>query len=215
MAGSEGENPIGQVAATLPVGDFGTEGTLPAGEPGHGSSTQVGSVHVSSALQVAVPVVEYPVSQSTAILLPVGDVRTEGIVASAFCPWHGSSTQVGNIQVSSSLQVAVPDGEYPTGQVTAMSTPVGDFGTDGSVPFDFTAGQGSSMQVGIVQVSSALQVAVPDGEYPTSHVTTMPLPVGDVGAYGWVSFVVAGQGSSLHLVSFPDASSPSPVKLTR
>jgi hypothetical protein len=86
---------------------------------------------------------------------------------------------LGNTHVSSSLQVAVSEAEYPLAQVTSISVPVGDNGAEGILTFASVAGQGSSLQVGSVQVLSALQVAVSDVENPVAQVTAIPAPVGD------------------------------------
>jgi hypothetical protein len=87
---------------------------------------------------------------------------------------------LGNTHVSSSLQVAVSEVEYPLAQVTSISVPVGDTAAIGVMPSAASvAGQGSSLQVGSVQVLSALQVAVSDVENPVAQVTAIPVPVGD------------------------------------
>jgi hypothetical protein len=113
---------------------------------------------------VAVPVVEYPVAQVTGMSVLVTDSGTSGrlgSVAESKDDRQGSSKQVGNDHVSSTLQVAVPVVDHPVAQVTAMSTPVGDSGTNGLCSDAGTvAGQGSSTQVGRTQVPSTLQVAV-------------------------------------------------------
>jgi hypothetical protein len=80
--------------------------------------------------------------------------------------------QSGNIHVSSTLQVAVLDVDHPVAQVATIPVPVGVSGADGVDEFAAAvAGQGWSTQVGNVQVSSALQVAVPVVEYPVSQTT--------------------------------------------
>jgi hypothetical protein len=206
-------NPIGQVASIpLPVGALGADGKVPASVGGQGSSLQVGNSHVSSALQTAVPVVEYPVAQVTAMPLPVFVVGADGVAPLATSvAGQGWSMQVGNVHVSSALQVAVEDVDHPVAQVAVIPWPVGVVGTDGLDPLaSAVAWQGSSMQVGNCHVSSALQVAVPDGENPMSHVTGISPPVADVGTDGVVPSAVPGQGSSLHWVSPLDASSPGP-----
>ena len=55
------------------------------------------------------------------------------------------------------------------------------------------------MQVGRVQLLSALHSAVPVVEYPVAHVTAMSVPVADSTAAGVVPLAaaVAGHGSSV------------------
>jgi hypothetical protein len=202
-----GEYPVAQVTAIpSPVLDCGAAGVGPfaSSVAGQGSSLQAGNRHVPSALQVALPVGEYPTGQVALTSLPVGDSGTDGAIAdpaapSEFTASQGSSTQDGNIHVSSTLQVAVPSGEYPVGQVAMIPIPVGDVGTIGeSTVAGPVAGQGSSLQVDNVHDVSRLQVAVSTVEYPVSQVTVIPLPVFDPGADGVVPLAaaVAGQGWS-------------------
>jgi hypothetical protein len=104
----------------VPVGESGTPGVpLCATVAGQGSSLQVGSVHVSSSLQVAVSVVENPGAQDTAIPVPVGDDGADGVFPFAGAvAGHASSLHSGSIHVSSTLHVDVSKVEYPVAQVT-------------------------------------------------------------------------------------------------
>jgi hypothetical protein len=157
--------------------------------------------------------VEYPSAHDTVMPVPVCACSADGTTPlAAAVAGQGWSMQAGNTHVSSSLQVAVEDVDHPVAQVTTIPLPVGVVGTVGVVLLAAAvSGQGSSMQVGNVHVSSALQVAVPSGDHPTLHVTVISLPVGDVRADGVDPSGVAGQGSSIHRVSAPDASSPGPA----
>jgi hypothetical protein len=71
-----GTRPFAQVTAIPePVGDCWAAGVVPeaAGVAGHGSSKHLGKTQVLSGLQVAVPLVDQPFAQVTAIPEPVGD----------------------------------------------------------------------------------------------------------------------------------------------
>jgi hypothetical protein len=164
---------------------------------------QVGNVHVLSALHVAVSAAEYPTTHFTAILVPVFDLGADGVVPpAASVAGQGSSLQVGNSHVSSALQVALAEVEYPTAQVTSIPVPVLDAAADGVVPSSAgVAGQGWSLQFGNTHVSSTLQVAVSEVEYPVAQVTAIPTPVGDTAADGVMPSAasVAGQGSSVQV----------------
>jgi hypothetical protein len=190
------------------VSDSATDGEVGSVEMtrGQGSSKQVGNDHVSSALQVAVMIVSYPGAQTTEIPVPVGDSGTDGLIQSAEAlAGQGSSSQVGKVQVSSSLHVAVDVVENPAAQVTGMPVLVTDSETDGEVgSVEMIDRQGSSKQVGNDHVSSALQVALPVVDHPVAHVTAISTPVGDSGANGVSpdAGTVAGQGSSTQVGKF-------------
>jgi hypothetical protein len=81
VAVSDVDHPVAQVTSMpVPVGDSGAKGVVVlATVAGQGSSLQMGSVHVLSALQVAVSDVENPVAQVTGIPVPVDDVGADGV----------------------------------------------------------------------------------------------------------------------------------------
>ena len=80
-----------------PVADSGTEGVsaIAGSEARQGSSMHVGSSHVLSALQVAVPDGDQPNSQVTGILEPVAVIGANGIapLAGSVAGQETSATQ--------------------------------------------------------------------------------------------------------------------------